>query len=279
MMKVNFHLNDSLSEYLNYKEVKYKRWECKERTVINQKGGFSYPVIVYPNSKVNNIIYKELTTNKDLDGLFEPIDLFRLLYNQFEFILNNIKDPSVVMEHLSGLKLEKRKLYFLLESLDYLICNLNDTQYLLDPHIQIDDSYAISTRLEDISLDISFKAKALRKELSSQQTPTQNSLNPDQVALIYIYEKRPPITRQNGPDIAESNGYFSEFSGEKFYQRYTFYSKRVNRLAIPETTIKYNHKIELFESTLDHLENKAKDWASDELALLRLRKTQKDVSL
>jgi hypothetical protein len=278
MMQINFQSNNSLSEYLNYREVKYKKWECKESTFMNQKGGISHPIIIYPNSKINNIIYKELTTNKTLDGIFEPIDFFRLLYNKFEFILNNINDPSIIMEHLSELNLEKRKLYFLLESLDYLICNLNESFHLLPPY-PIDDSYPKSERLENISMDISFKAKTLRKELSSQQTSTQNSLNPDQVALIYIYEKKPPITRQNGPVIAENNGYISEFSGEKFYQRYTFYSKKVNRLAIPETTIRYNHKIELFESILNHLGDKAKDWASSELLLLKLRKTQKDVSL
>jgi hypothetical protein len=279
MLHINFGSTDKLNEYLNYKEVKYKKWECKERTYINQKGNPEHPIIVYPNSKVNNVLYKELTTNAEFKHLFEPVDFFRLLYNQFEFILSNIKAPAIIMEHLSGLDLEKLKLYFLLESLVYLICNINDTQYLIDPDFLIDDSYAKSERLENISLDISFKAKALRKELTIQQTPTKKILSPDQVALIYIYEKRNPITRENGTSIASSNGYLSEYSGEKFYQRYTFYSKKANRLAIPESTIKYNHKIELFESILDHLNSKANDWAIDELKLLKLRKAQKDESL
>jgi hypothetical protein len=99
---------------------------------------------------------------------------------------------------------------------------------------------------------------------------TPNDLNKppltiNQIALKYVYEES-QITRDNGNGIAEKYGHKS---GEKLFQRYTYYSSRANRIGNSSTKIKINNKIMLIESviTLLHVDNQQRP--KDELTTLK----------
>lgn len=88
----------------------------------------------------------------------------------------------------------------------------------------------------------------------------------NEIALIYLYEGC-QITRINGNDIVAKYGYKS---GEKLFQRYTYYSSSANRKGKPSpcTPKRLNNKINLFKNVLEHLSDKAKPRALDEIKIL-----------
>jgi hypothetical protein len=242
----------------------------------------------YPRIADNIYLYRKLTESKNFRGLFDPLDFFNLLYEQLQFVLSNVfTDPQEVIDHLERLNLVKRKLHFLLYSMHYLIKGLNGS--VTADRIWPDGIYTIkNNKLGGIHLEIIAAYQSLEKELEIETESTDLSndrsgsgsplipggslqrLKIKQIALIHIYEKK-SISRENSSGIAEKYGYFSKNSGEKLYQEYIFYSSNANRKAVPETKLMLRNKIELFESILEHLEDKAKAWATDEINLLKVR--------
>ena len=244
---------------------------------------FKYPII-----EDNVYLYRKLTESKDYRVLFDPLDFFNLLYEQLQFCRDNIsQDPQLIIDHLLSLNLVKRKLHFFLYSLHYIIKGLNGS--VTADRIWPDDIHTIKNKeLGRIHLEIIAAYQHIEKELGIETESTDlpnvrsgsgaplicagslQRLKSKQIALIHIYEKK-PITRENSSGIAEKHGYFSKNSGEKFYQEYIFYSSNANRKAVPETKLMLKNKIELFESILEHLEDKAKAWAVDEINILKTR--------
>ena len=92
----------------------------------------------------------------------------------------------------------------------------------------------------------------------------------NQIALIYFYERN-QITRENAGGIAAKNDYTSKNSGEKLFQNYTKYCDNSNRKDKPIlcTPKKLKNRIKLFESILNHLTDKARQWATDEIEMLK----------
>lgn len=91
-----------------------------------------------------------------------------------------------------------------------------------------------------------------------------------QVALIHAYEGT-QITRLNAGEIAAKFGYTSKNSGEGLFQDYTAYSSSTFRKSKPTpcTPKKLKNKIELFESIVEHLTDRAKSRAEDEIKILK----------
>lgn len=89
----------------------------------------------------------------------------------------------------------------------------------------------------------------------------------DQIALKYAYESI-QITRENGNEIAKEYGHNS---GEKLFQRYTYYSSAANRKGRPNpcTSRKLDNKIKLIESIIDLLPEGKKERAIDEVLILK----------
>jgi hypothetical protein len=89
----------------------------------------------------------------------------------------------------------------------------------------------------------------------------------DQIALKYAYEGL-QITRENGNDIAKQYGHNS---GEKLFQRFTFYSSSTNRKGKPTpcTPKKLDNKIKLIESVIDLLPTDKQARAKDEVSILK----------
>lgn len=105
------------------------------------------------------------------------------------------------------------------------------------------------------------------------QKHTISKLKIDEIALFCVYEGK-QITRTNGNDIARE---FGHKSGEKLFQRYTYYSSAANRKAepTPSTLKKLDNKINLFESVVKLLTNEDRERATDELSMLKtIRETK-----
>ena len=90
-----------------------------------------------------------------------------------------------------------------------------------------------------------FKQK--RAELTANKK--LNTLTLGQVALIRFYNNE-PVTRQNHNAIARQYGHNS---GEKLFQKYTYYSSSSNRKGAEDSLTKLKNKVELFESVLDYI--------------------------
>lgn len=95
----------------------------------------------------------------------------------------------------------------------------------------------------------------------------KTKLKIDQIALKYVYEGA-QITRRNGTQIAKKHGHNS---GEKLFQRFTFYSSTANRKGrpMPCTAKKLQNKIELLNSVIDLLPELLKSKAIDEVNILK----------
>lgn len=89
----------------------------------------------------------------------------------------------------------------------------------------------------------------------------------DQLALTCFYEGS-RITRDNGNDILKEYGLNS---GEKLFQRFSYWSSRANRIARPHpcTQRKLKNKIDLFEIVIEMLSNDTKQQAIDEVSILK----------
>jgi hypothetical protein len=105
---------------------------------------------------------------------------------------------------------------------------------------------------------------------SIAKSVTKGSLKVKQIALIYAYEGN-QITRANAGEIAANYGYTSVNSGEGLFQDYTTYSSPSYRKEKPTpcTPKKLKNKIELFESIIEHLSNRARKRAEDEIMILK----------
>lgn len=68
-------------------------------------------------------------------------------------------------------------------------------------------------------------------------------------------------------------------SGEKLFQKFTFYSSRQNRTGPPSpaTPKKFQNKIDLLESILEKLSKQAKQRALDEVKILKTHQKNADI--
>jgi hypothetical protein len=89
----------------------------------------------------------------------------------------------------------------------------------------------------------------------------------DQIALKYAYEGL-QITRENGNDIAKEYGHNS---GEKLFQRFTYFSSLANRKGKPNlcTPKKLDNKIKLIESIIELLPTNKQERVKDEVSILK----------
>jgi hypothetical protein len=112
--------------------------------------------------------------------------------------------------------------------------------------------------------------KVLMKMLPQQAEAKPKKLGVPQIALIHIYEGI-AITKENAGKIAAKYGYTAKTSGIGLYHDYLKYSFTSDRTAKPtaETKKTLENKIKLFESVLNHLSNKAKQQAIDEINILK----------
>lgn len=103
--------------------------------------------------------------------------------------------------------------------------------------------------------------------LSKPETEAKSKgLSIPQIAIIHFYNGN-QITRKNGNEIAKQHNHNS---GERLFQKFTYFSSPANRKGKPTlcTPKKLKNKIELFESIVSHLTDAAKNRANDEIQIL-----------
>ncbi|MFV5699983.1 hypothetical protein ACM55H_16605 [Flavobacterium sp. ZT3R17] len=86
-----------------------------------------------------------------------------------------------------------------------------------------------------------------------------------QLALKLVYEGK-DVTRNNSKDFLINTNLNS---GDKLYNEFTFYRSTTDRKANPQSKVKLEHKIKLFEIVIDLLDDKFKPKAQDELKILK----------
>ena len=109
---------------------------------------------------------------------------------------------------------------------------------------------------------------SIAKALPPQPIVKQKTkLKIDQIALKYAYEGL-QITRKNGNEIAKEYGHSS---GEKLFQRFTYFLSAANRKGKPNlcTPKKLDNKIKLIESIIELLPTEKQERAKDEVLILK----------
>ena len=107
-------------------------------------------------------------------------------------------------------------------------------------------------------------AEARKQEQSAKG---QSPITLSQIALKYVYEGL-QITRKNGDEIAKQYGYKS---GEKLFQKFSFFSSTANRKGSPNpcTTVKLTNKIKLLESVKELVTSDKIKRIEDEVSILK----------
>lgn len=110
--------------------------------------------------------------------------------------------------------------------------------------------------------------KGVLKPFSTKQI-NKAELKIDRIALKYVYERR-QITRENSDEIVKSYGHNS---GERLFQRFIYFSSATNRKNVtnPRTPKKLKNRIELIEGVYEYLSEEAKQWAMDEVKILKTK--------
>lgn len=100
-----------------------------------------------------------------------------------------------------------------------------------------------------------------------QQDNSKMEITIDMIAMKYVYEGL-RITRENGNEIAKQYGYNS---GEKLFQRFTYFSSTANRKGIPTpcTPKRLKNKIEKIEKVISLLPKNKQQKALDEVSILK----------
>ena len=122
----------------------------------------------------------------------------------------------------------------------------------------------LQAKRESIYIDLINEMQSLPPQPIVKQKP---KLTINQIALKYVYELL-QITRENGKEIARKYGHNS---GEKLFQRFTYYSSTANRKGkpIPCTPKKLDNKIKLIESVIELLPTDKQERAKDEVSILK----------
>lgn len=107
----------------------------------------------------------------------------------------------------------------------------------------------------------------LNNSQTQQNEKPKPELTINQIALKYTYEGL-RITRENSNDIAKQYGHNS---GEKLFQKFTYYSSLANRKGKPTplTPKKLDNKIKLIESIIELLPTDKQERAKDEVSILK----------
>ena len=96
---------------------------------------------IYLDSEYNRVIYHDLTESKALKGLYEPLDFFNLLYEQYDKMVDSKEFPSVFYNRLSKGPYSAKYSAFTDNQLIYLLWQLVK---LIELNVGIRDSFSDS---------------------------------------------------------------------------------------------------------------------------------------
>lgn len=254
---------------------------------------------LYPDNEnlKKNIEYLENGGyEKEIEGINKEYEVYQKLiieyYTELHLAFNKACENSIDREQLIKIELESIKLLLIEgKKSDLTIFDWTDIFQLPSQKAkEINRFFIKGIELKKIftgknlsfeDLDNFAKVRALLfyendlKELLTPSRPIIKQNNEDdkkldlpQIALIYVYEGE-KITRENGDEIARR---FKHNSGERLYQKFTYYRSRANRKGKtnPYTKKKMQYKIKLFESILEFLHEPNKQRALDEINILKI---------
>lgn len=198
--------------------------------------------------------------------------------NELYLMLNGAKNSTMKYRDLQGKTIEQKRQ----ETIEYCEQELKDVRpdgigslsFTVHLHSLTKGRIAYNlpyNELLEIKLSI---LKAFQKtQPQNEALPPQQTEKPrpkltiNQIALKYVYSEI-RITRENANEKAKEYGHKS---GEKLFQRFTFYSSAANRKGKPQpcTPKKLKNKIELLESVLEHLPIDKRNRIEDEISILK----------
>ncbi len=82
----------------------------------------------YLTDDFNLTIYDQLTGNEKYKGMFEALEFFNLLYEQYGIVQTNLDKPLSITKHLLKLDLKKEQLHYLLYHLYRLLSQVTGNQ-------------------------------------------------------------------------------------------------------------------------------------------------------
>jgi hypothetical protein len=183
-------------------------------------------------------------------GLFLTIPL-PLRGDSYDYLTSRIENFTICYNYIYS-KLDKSKqIEFKYDTLDGLK-STSDAQTVTKLKIIIDN----------LIQDVESCNTALTTGASDKQRLSMN-----QIALKYVYEGS-QITRLKGDEIAKEYGYKS---GEKLFQKFTYYSSTANRKGKPNpfTIRRLQNKINLLESVTPLLSIEKQSKVMDEVSTLK----------
>lgn len=218
-----------------------KNWIKDKQDLINPQGNTSQNEISNGVEQARKLIKKKKEAKQYVKAL--ETDL-----------LKREKEEKRQLERAEkGLMNEYAFQKMLVDKAQLALRDANTVLSNIEEEIEIQQLASSLNQIDEVNKNESVKEKA--------------HLSIAQIALIYCYERK-PITRINSNQIAKEHGHNS---GEKLFQRFTFYSSLQNRKGkpFPPTSKKFENKIALLESVIEKLSSQAKSKATDELNALK----------
>jgi hypothetical protein len=188
-----------------------------------------------------------------------PTDETQIEYELNDKILRYIFEK----EFING-KIELiNRVMFKLEKLHQVISNMGGMQDIQHSNFDLFKRHYGVYEINVLSLINYIKTDLL------QVSENKPELSLKQIALIYAY-RNSDINDTNKNHIAKKYGYKS---GDKLKQYFNYYRTPQKRIRVSQemTNKKWKNKIELFESVLNHLLDKEKTQAEEEINILKAK--------
>lgn len=210
-----------------------------------------------------DFLYECCTDNKH--SIFYDLDTYVKLYpeslqNYLKYSPSEINESDFINDEISECLAIKEEL----KKPVYYIKYLKEANNFFNFATLLENR--IDKRLDFLNKKLS-KVKEIITSRFEQQKASKASLTINQIALLCVYNEI-HITRVNSDKIAVDNGHTS---GEKLFQRYTYYSSLANRKGLPPncTRKKLSNKIELIESIILLLPESKRQKPLDEVFILK----------
>lgn len=250
------------------------------RNISPELVGDYYPLNQVSSNAIHFDFIPKFTTRQDVVRYYNLN--FRFKQSHTKGYVNNIEaKKNLIVNSFNKGNIDnedKAQCWFYLRDLpmtrepNFEICYLSRDGLMNDKHILVilkmyDAFY--KNYVQSLMLPIAKSLNELgdKKKVIQQSTKKKPKLTINQIALKYVYSNK-QITRENGDEIIEQYGYKS---GEKLFQRYTYYSSQTNRKGKPQpcTLIKLKNKIQLLESIVPLVPADNQSRIKDEVYILK----------
>jgi hypothetical protein len=266
-----------LSE-LNVENYEKNVFSLDLKIYIKSKIEFSYnenkTSLIENQRSINNHIIWEL---KNLTGLIEWIESVFDFYKLDKHRITSCKNEFEIEDRNIEIKYKNKKSNEIIDFIIYFknnnsISNWRRLDWVQEKINECSEReilyFCINMYLDFLKIEEFLKNKYNHDLPKVPEFKAQTKkLTIDKIALKLVYEGA-SLPREKANIIITDYGHTS---GEKLFQRFTFYSNESNRRANPSGTIKVlKNKIKLFESVIELLPNEKRSKAIDEVKYLKV---------